>query len=99
MIKKGKHLPNRGAIIGAIKDLRRVMFPGFFGTENITDTAPEYFVGHTLTKVYVVLKEQIKIALLYQNEGSECKVCGQACTKNKKRNYLKLSIDKNYPNT
>ena len=71
MIKKGKHLPNRGAIIGAIKDLRRVMFPGFFGTENITDTAPEYFVGHTLTKVYVVLKEQIKIALLYQNEENK----------------------------
>ena len=39
-IKKGKHLPNRGAIIGVIKDLRRVMFPGYFGTENITDTAP-----------------------------------------------------------
>ena len=27
-IKTGKHLPNRGAIIGVIKDLRRVMFPG-----------------------------------------------------------------------
>ena len=26
-IKTGKHLPNRGAIIGVIKDLRRVMFP------------------------------------------------------------------------
>jgi hypothetical protein len=36
--------------------------------------------------------------LLYQNEGSECKVCGQACTKNKKRSYIKLSTDKNYPN-
>lgn len=28
-IKTGKHLPNRGAIIGVIKDLRRVMFPGY----------------------------------------------------------------------
>ena len=70
-IKKGKHLPNRGAIIGVIKDLRRVMFPGYFGTENITDTAPEYFVGNTLTEVYVVLKEQIKIALMYQNEENK----------------------------
>ena len=70
-IKKGKHLPNRGAIIGVIKDLRRVMFPGYFGTENITDTAPEYFVGNTLTEVYVVLKEQIKIALMYQNEDNK----------------------------
>lgn len=70
-IKTGKHLPNRGAIIGMIKDLRRVMFPGYFGTENITDTAPEYFIGNTLTEVYVVLKQQIEIALNYQNEENK----------------------------
>ena len=66
-IKKGKHLPNRGAIIGVIKDLRRVMCPGYFGSENITDTAPEYFIGNTLTEVYVTLKKQIETALIYQN--------------------------------
>lgn len=66
-IKKGKHLPNRGAIIGVIKDLRRVMFPRYFGSENITDTAPEYFIGNTLTEVYVTLKKQIETALIYQN--------------------------------
>ena len=66
-IKKGKHLPNRGAVIGVIKDLRRVMFPGYFGSENITDTAPEYFIGNTLTEVYVTLKKQIETALIYQN--------------------------------
>ena len=66
-IKKGKHLPNRGAIIGVIKDLRRVMFPGYFGSENITDTAPEYFIGNTLTEVYVTLKKQIETALIYKN--------------------------------
>ena len=66
-IKKGKHLPNRGAIIGVIKDLRRVMFPGYFGSENITDTAPEYFIGNTLTEVYVTLKKKIETALIYQN--------------------------------
>ena len=64
-IKKGRHLPNRGAIIGIIKDLRRIMFPGYFGSENITDTVPEYFIGDTLTNIYVVLKEQIKMAILY----------------------------------
>ena len=67
-IKKGRHLPNRGAVIEVLKDLRRVMFPGYFGTENITDTAPEYFVGNTLTEVYVVLKKQIETALLNENE-------------------------------
>lgn len=43
------------------------MFPGYFGSENITDTAPEYFIGNTLTEVYVTLKKQIETALIYQN--------------------------------
>ena len=34
---------------------------------------------------------------LYQNEGSECKICGSACTKNKKRGYLSLPTGKKYP--
>ena len=41
----------------------------------------------------------ISDSLLYQKEDSECKICGAACTKNKKRSYLKLSTDKNYPDT
>lgn len=79
-IKTGKHLPNRGAIIGVIKELRRVMFPGYFGTENITDTAPEYFIGNTLTEVYEVLRQQIETALIYWNEEnkSEAEITAQA---------------------
>lgn len=67
-IKKGKHLPNRREIIGVLKILRRVMFPGYFGPENITATAPEYFIGNSLTDVYMTLKQQIEMALIYQNE-------------------------------
>lgn len=79
-IKTGKHLPNRGAIIGVIKELRRVMFPGYFGTENITDTAPEYFIGNTLTEVYEVLRQQIETALIYWNEENkgEAEITAQA---------------------
>lgn len=36
--------------------------------------------------------------LLYQDEGGNCELCGKSCTKNKKRIYLKLPIDKKYPN-
>ena len=49
------------------------MFPGYFGPENITVTAPEYFVGNTLTEVYVMLKRQIETAILYRNENNESK--------------------------
>lgn len=34
---------------------------------------------------------------LYQEEGKDCKICGDNCPKNNKRNYLKLPINKNYP--
>lgn len=37
-------------------------------------------------------------ALLYQEEGSACNICGSNCTKDKTRQYLKLDSDKTYPN-
>ena len=63
------HLPSRGAIIGIIKDLRRVVFPGYFGDENISSTMPGYFLGNMLTQVYEELKAQIEIAFLYDDKG------------------------------
>ena len=35
---------------------------------------------------------------LYQAECAECKLCGSSCTKNNNRTYVKLPVDKNYPN-
>lgn len=63
------HLPNRGAIIGIIKDLRRVVFPGYFGDENISSTMPDYFLGNMLTHIYEALRMQVEIAFLYQDQG------------------------------
>lgn len=34
---------------------------------------------------------------LYQNEGDNCDICGEACTKNKKRIYTEIQLDKSYP--
>lgn len=67
--EEGLHLPNRGAIIGIIKDLRRVIFPGYFGDENISSTMPGYFLGNMLTHIYEALKIQIEIAFLYEDKG------------------------------
>ena len=36
-------------------------------------------------------------SFLYQDEGGQCDVCGKSCTKNNKRTYLELPVDKNYP--
>ena len=38
-------------------------------------------------------------ALQYQAEDAECKICGLDCVKNEKRQYLKLAINKEYPNS
>lgn len=66
--KKGIHLPNRNVIIEIIKELRRVIFPGYFEDDNIAGTLPEYFVGETLSRIHDKLKMQITAALLYQND-------------------------------
>lgn len=70
MAQEGRQRPNRGIIIEIIKDLRRVMFPGYFGEENINITVPDYFIGHSLTDIYERLYSQIKIAFLYNNTES-----------------------------
>lgn len=41
----------------------------------------------------------IATPFLYQEEGKTCKICDKDCLKAKNRKYLKLEIDKTYPNT
>lgn len=71
--REGRKLPNRGIIIGIIKDLRRIMFPGYFGSENINATIPDYFIGNSLTKVYEDLYSQVELALSYENKSLDQK--------------------------
>lgn len=63
-----KHLPNRKVIIDMVNELRRVLFPGYYGEENITDSNPEYFIGNSLTCIYEALYQQVSAALSYKCE-------------------------------
>lgn len=65
--KGEKRIPDRGATIQIIKELRRVLFPGFFGDENISLVSPEYFIGDTLTQIYIALKKQVALSLSYRD--------------------------------
>ena len=70
MAKDGRHLPSRSTIILILKELRRIMFPGYFGDEDLSTYVGDYFVGSNLNHVYQVLKEQIVTALIYrQSDG------------------------------
>jgi serine O-acetyltransferase len=68
-------MPNREDIIYIINEVRRVMFPGYFGTENTAYVNLSNFAGNTIAGVYERLFKQIKIALKYQGkiDGQEVK--------------------------
>jgi serine O-acetyltransferase len=47
-----------------------VVFPGYFGDENISSTMPDYFLGNMLTQIYEALRLQVEIAFLYDDKGN-----------------------------
>lgn len=59
------HLPSRDAIINIIKDMRSIIFPGYFGVDSSASIFPEHYLGYRLNDLYDSLEEQIEIALLY----------------------------------
>lgn len=65
-----RHFPNKKAVIGIIKDIRRVFFPRYFGDETPTGSNPEYFIGETLIRIEDSLRRQLREALLFQ--GTDC---------------------------
>ena len=71
MPKSGRRLPNRSVIIDIVRDLKSIVFPGYFSTDTSATIFPEYYVGHRLNDIYDRLKKQIEIALLYHGEEPE----------------------------
>lgn len=68
MGKEGRHLPSRNTIILMLKELRRVMFPGYFGDEDLSAYMGDYFVGSHLNNIVQTLRQQIVTALIYNDE-------------------------------
>lgn len=66
--KAGKNMPERKIIIDALKELRLVMFPGYFGEQDATRGLPKYFVGDRLLAIYNMLCEQIACAFAYNED-------------------------------
>lgn len=68
LFKRGAHraIPQRDQIIYIIKELRKIMFPGYFSDEN-----NDFFFGYTLTNIWNVMYEQLKLAFSYKNSDYE----------------------------
>ncbi len=71
MARGGRCLPGRDEIIALIKELRAIVFPGYFGNDPCSSEFPEYFAGSRLTTLYDRLRAQVEIAFTYYSEGEE----------------------------
>ncbi|MDD4688382.1 MAG: serine O-acetyltransferase [Eubacteriales bacterium] len=76
LLNKGQnlHLPSRDAVIEIIRDLRKIIFPGYFDDMEFYSDLSEYYAGNNLIVIYEKLKKQIELALLYEN-NDDCPFC------------------------
>lgn len=62
-----RQMPNRNVIISILKDMRNIMFPGYFTDGAQTTADARYFVGNTVLSVESKLYEQIRLALYFRD--------------------------------
>lgn len=67
----GEKLPKRSEIIAILDEIRRLIYPGYFGSENTSIVPLDIFAGNELSIIYEKLYKQIKIALLFNIRGKE----------------------------
>lgn len=79
-LNKTMHLPNRNEVIGIIKDLRKIIFPGYFEDVRLSYSYAEYYVGNMLVDIQERLKQQVILAIryVYQEEMSETAILEKA---------------------
>lgn len=59
-------LPNRNVIISMINDFRILLFPNYFGKQDLGNTSMEYYIGSVMLEIYGDLYNQIVCALEHQ---------------------------------
>jgi len=65
----GEKLPRRSEIISIIEEIRKLIFPGYFGSENTAIVPLNIFAGNEVSIIYEKLFKQIRIALLFSLRG------------------------------
>ena len=59
----GLRLPDRRAVIELVKEVRRLLFPAYFGDPALMSLAPENYAALLLERICEKLTEQLKLAL------------------------------------
>ena len=75
----GQHLrlPSRSAIITILKDLRRLMFPAYFGDEELMALEPENYAALLMDRIEKQLAAQIALALPEEKAACAKVLAGQ----------------------
>ncbi len=70
-------LPSRETLVEIIEMLRSVLFPGYFGKTEISETSVRYHVGAVLDRVLPLLQEQILRGICFACKKKEpvCEEC------------------------
>ena len=77
LTKSGRHLPVRAEIIDFVKEMRSVIFPGYFDVDSGAAVFPEHYTGYLLNDLFDRMRKQVEIAFLYVGE-EQTKACGKA---------------------
>ena len=68
--KPEQHMPSRNAVIAILKDMRNIMFPGYFTDGAQTSADASYFIGNTVLQVEEELLNQVRLALRFRDGSS-----------------------------
>lgn len=68
-IEIGQKFPKRSEVIDIINESRRIIFPGFFGSENTAYINLNHFASLVLSNVYEKLFKQIRVAFMFAKRG------------------------------
>jgi serine O-acetyltransferase len=69
--RSGEPLPSRDAVVAMVKDLRSVLFPGYFGPPEVAPATLRYHVGSMLDRVRRTLVGQIRCGLCFACEAQD----------------------------
>ena len=62
-----RRMPSRNAVIEVLKDMRNIMFPGYFTDGAQTSTDASYFIGNTVLRVEEKLGNQVRLAFHFRD--------------------------------
>lgn len=68
-------IPSRAAVVDILKQIRRVLYPGYFITTRVDQVNARYYFGQETTALFEALSQQIELAIRH-----ECIRHNQACT-------------------